>query len=197
MAKKALTLTSDISDSFCGKPIQKSIYFEPVSGNEVEEKISMFNPNKAQDIDNIPITLIKLAKAILSPYLTRMMNNFITTGQYPDVLKIARVTPICKKGSKTKLSNYRPISILSPFNKIFEIIIKQPLLKFWKKHKIFFQTQFGFRENFSASLAITHFREYLLHELDLNKIICCIFMDLIKAFDTVNHDILFVRTKSI
>ena len=157
MAKKALTLTSYISDSFCGKPIQKSIYFEPVSGNEVEEKISMFNPNKAQDIDNIPITLIKLAKAILSPYLTRIMNNFITTGQYPDVLKIARVTPICKKGSKTKLSNYRPISILSPFNKIFEIIIKQPLLNFWKKHKIFVQTQFGFRENFSDSLAITHF----------------------------------------
>ena len=53
----------------------------------------MFNPNKAQGIDNIPIRLIKLAKAILSPYLTRMMNNFITTGQYPGVLKIAQVTP--------------------------------------------------------------------------------------------------------
>ena len=49
----------------------------------------MFNPNKAQGIDNIPIRLIKLAEAILSPYLTIMMNNFITTGQYPDVLKIA------------------------------------------------------------------------------------------------------------
>ena len=87
MLKKAPTLTSDISDSFCGKPIQKLIYFESVSGNEVEEIISMFNPNKAQDIYNISITLIKLAKAILSPYLTRMMNNFITTGQYPEELK--------------------------------------------------------------------------------------------------------------
>ena len=56
------------------------------------------------------------------------MNNFNTTGQYPDVLKIARVTPIYKKESKAKLSNYRPISILSPFNKIFEIIVKQRLL---------------------------------------------------------------------
>ena len=85
----------------------------------------MFNPNKAQGIENILITLITLAKAILSPYLAKMVNNFITTGQYPEVLKIARVTPIYKKGSKTKLSNYRPISILSPFNKVFEIIIKQ------------------------------------------------------------------------
>ena len=133
MAKKAPAMTSDISESFCGKPIQKSIYFEPVSENEVEGVISMFNPNKAQGIDNIPIRLIKLAEAVLSRWLTRMMNNFIITGQYPDVLKVAQVTPIYKKGSKTKLSNYRPVSTLSPFNKIFEIITKQRLLNFWKK----------------------------------------------------------------
>ena len=179
MAKKAPALTSDISNSFCGKPIQKSIYFEPVSENEVEGIISMFNPNKAQGIDNISIRLIKLAKAILSPYLTRMMNNFITTGQYPDVLKIARVTSIYKKRSKTKLSNYRPISILTPFNKIFEIVIKQRRLNFWKKHKIFDQTQFGIRKNFTILASRpTHFREYLLSELDSNINICSIFVDL-------------------
>ena len=122
-----------------------------------------------------------------------MINNFITTGQYPDVLKIAPVTPIHKTGSKTKLSNYRPISILSPFNKIFEIIIKQRLLNFWRKHKIFAQTQFGFRENFSPTLVITHFREYLLSELDSNMNICSILMDLAKTFDTVNHDILLYK----
>ena len=95
----------------------------------------MFKPNKTQSVDNIPIRLIKLANTILSQYLTRMMNNFITTGQYPDVLKIAQVALIYKKGSKTKLSDYRPIPILFHFNKIFEIIIKR-LLNFWK-HKIF------------------------------------------------------------
>ena len=69
--------------------------------------------------------------------IARKMNNFITTVQYPDVLKIARVTPIYKKGSKMKLSNYRTISILSRFNKISEIIVKQRLFNVWKKHKIF------------------------------------------------------------
>ena len=59
------------------------------------------------------------------------------------MLKIARVTPIYEKGSKPKLSTYRPILILTPFNKIFEIIIKQRLLTFRKKHKIFAQTQFN------------------------------------------------------
>ena len=159
----------------------------------MEGLILMFNPNQAQGMDNIPIRLFKIAKAILSPYLTRMMNNFITTRQYPDVLKIARVTPIYKKGSKTIPSNYRPISILSSFNKIFEIIIKQRLLNFRKKHKIFAQTKFGSRKKFSTTLAITHFREYLLSELDLNMNVCSIFMDLAKAFNTVNHDILLYK----
>ena len=77
MADKALALTSDISDSFCRKPIQKLIYFEPVSENEVEGIISMYNPNKAEGLDNISTRLIRLAKAILSSYLRRMMNNFI------------------------------------------------------------------------------------------------------------------------
>ena len=114
MAKKAPALTSDILDSFCDKSFQKSIYFEPVGENEAEGMTSIFNQNKEQDIDNIPIRLIKLAKAILSPYLTSMMNNFITTEQCPEVLKIAQVTPIYKKGSKTKLSNYRLMSIFIP-----------------------------------------------------------------------------------
>ena len=121
------------------------------------------------------------------------MNNFVTTGQYPGVLKITRVSPIYKKGSKTKLSNYIPTLILSPFNKIFEIIIIQRLLNFWKKHKVFAETQFGFRENFSTTLAITHFCKYLLSELDSNMNICSIFMDLAKALDTVNHDILLYK----
>ena len=77
MANKAFALTSDISNSFCRKPIQKLIYFEPVSENEVEGIISMFNLNKAEGLDNISTRLIKLAKAILSSYLTRMMNNLI------------------------------------------------------------------------------------------------------------------------
>ena len=85
------------------------------------------------------------------------MNNFNITGQCPDVLKVARVNPIYKKESREKPSNYRPITILSLFNTIFAII--QRLLSFWNKHKIFTQTQFGFWETFSATVAITQFCE--------------------------------------
>ena len=121
------------------------------------------------------------------------MNNFITTGQYSVVLKIARVTPIYKKRFKAKLSNYRPKSILSPFNNFFQIIIKERLLNFWKKHKIFAQTQFGFRENFSTTLAITHFCEYFLREIDSNMNVCSLFMALAKAFVTVHCDIILYK----
>ena len=100
------------ADSFCGKRIYNSIYFKPVRQNKVEGIISMCNRNRPQGIDNIPVRLIRLANAISTSYSTRMVNNFITIGQYPDALKIARVTPIYRKRSQTKLSNYRPISRL-------------------------------------------------------------------------------------
>ena len=83
--------------------------------------------------------------------------------------------------------------MLSPFNKIFELVIKNRLLKFWEKCNIFSPTQFGFRKGYSTTLAITRLYDHLLHEQDSGKTLCAIFLDLAKAFDTVAHDILLSK----
>ena len=115
------------------------------------------------------------------------------SGHYPDGLKIARVTPLHKGGSKSETKNYCPISILSVFNKIFETIIKNRLLNFWKKYNVIVPTQFGFRENHSTTLAIALLNELIINDLDNNNSVCAIFLDLAKEFDTCNHKILVFK----
>ena len=78
-------------------------------------------------------------------------------------------------------------------NKIFETIIKQRLITFWTKYNVFVPTQFGFRENLSTTLAIAHLHELIISELDNDRSVCTILMDLAKAFDSVNHNILLFK----
>ena len=185
-----------ISQSFRGQRIKNSFYLEPISENEVLEIITGLNPNKAPGVDEIPTKLIKAAKYVLAPYLTINSNQCLEKGEYPDELKIARVTPLHKGGSKSKAKNYRPISVLSSFNNILETLLKRRLTKFWNKFNVLTTTQFGFRENYSTTLAIAHLHERILSNLDNNRKTCAIFMDLAKAFDTVNHDILLHKLEN-
>ena len=178
---------------FFGKCVLNSLYLEPTDVYEVTDIISTLNPHKSPGIDDIPTKLIKAAKYVLSPYLSKLINYCLKNGRYFDELKIARVTPLHKGGSKFDLQNYRPISVLTSFNKIFETIIKKRLLKFWNKYNVFTANQFGFRENYSTTLAVTQFCEYIRNETDQNNNVCAIFMDLAKAFDTVNHEILLSK----
>ena len=149
-----------LTDTFCGHRVQNSIFLNPTDEYEVISIINKFKPNKASGIDDIPTKLIKAAKHILSPYLTIIFNLGLEKGHYYDELKIARVTPLFKGGIKSEVKNYRPISILTAFNKVFETIIKKRLVNFWNRFEVFSPTQFGFRENYSTTLAITHLREY-------------------------------------
>ena len=142
---------------------------------------------------SIPTRLIKDAKYIISPHLTRVINASLISSKYPDLVKVARVTPLHKGGPKSELTNYRPIFVLSPFNKIFETVIRNRLIIFWNKYNIFSPTQFGFRQSYSTSLATTQLHEYILRKLDDRQMVCGIFMDLAKAFDTADHDILLYK----
>ena len=83
-----------------------------------------------------------------------LINKSVETGIFPDELKIAKIVPIFKSGDKTLVSNYRPISVLRFFSKIFETILNNHLIEFTEKHNLLYKYQFGFRKQFSTSHAI-------------------------------------------
>ena len=109
---------------------------------------------------------------------------------FPDELKIAEVTPIYKSGDKTSIEIYRPISVLSVFSKIFEKIMYNHLINFINKHNILYKYQFGFRKRHSTHHAIITLVDNVSTALDRGNVVIGYFLDLKKAFDTMNHSIL-------
>ena len=133
---------------FFGQGVSSSIFLEPNDEYEINAIIDNLNTMKPPGSVNIPTGLIKDSKHIISPHLTRIINASLTSGKYPVLLKVARVhkggpkSPLHKGGPKSDLTNYRPILILSRFNKILETVIKSRFITFWNKFNVFSPTQF-------------------------------------------------------
>ena len=113
---------------------------------EVLNTIKSLKNTKSTGFDDFSTKFIKLSATLIAPELVKIFNLAINKGIYPDNLKIAKVIPIFKKGDQTSVNNYRPISILSPINKIFEKILYSRLLKYIDKSNILYKYQFGFRK---------------------------------------------------
>ena len=114
-------------------------------------------------------------------------------GQYPSKMKIAKVIALYKKGEHFRANNYRPISLLSCFNKIFEKILCRRITKFLEINNVIFDYQYGFRKLHSTTLALLEFSDNITRFLDEGKYAISIFIDLTKAFDTVDHEILLYK----
>ena len=135
---------------------------------------------------------VGLKEHICSP-LSKIFNLSFRTGCHPDILKIAKTIPIFKKGSRLQVSNYRPISLLSNLNKILEKLVHSRVYAFLEEHNCLYSLQFGFRKKHSTNHALIEITETIRQALDSKKIACGVFVDLQKAFDTVNHDILIAK----
>ena len=153
-------------------------------------------PNKTSSgIDNISNKLLKQIKYIIMQPLTLIINQSLTSGIYPDKFKISKVTPLHKKDDRTAISNYRPISLLPTMSKIIERVIHSQLYAYFNENNLITEQQYGFRPRHSTELAALKLTDTIMYELDRSLIPFAIFLDLSKAFDTLNYKILLYKLK--
>ena len=170
--------------------IPNSFYLTPTTVEETLREISKLDTNKAGGDDNLKPSLVKENKDILADKITFLINLSFKTGDVPDKLKLAKVIPIFKKNNRHDPNNYRPISLLSVINKLMEKLMFKRISKFIEKYNILYEYQFGFRKDHSTTLAIMEIHENIINTLVKGSYIAGLYLDLSKAFDTVDHEIL-------
>ena len=161
--------------------------------HEIKVIINSMKSGKAVGPYSIPIFLLEMLCEHIALPICDMINNSFSSGAFPDMMKLAKVIPLHKKDSPEVASNYRPISLLSVFSKIFEKLIHSRLYKFFEKFDILHSLQFGFRSKHSTLHALISMTESIKKTIDDGMYGCGVFIDLQKAFDTVNHSILFKK----
>ena len=149
--------------------------------------------NKKSNPHEIPVSILKGNKDEMALPLSILFNQSINTGKFPQCLKHATVIPIYKKGAKDNIGNYRPISLLSVFSKIFEKLMKKYLNNYLETKNILNSKQFGFRQGLNTFDALNTFNEEIYSSLDSQSSLLSIYVDFTKAFDTVRHDILLKK----
>ena len=158
-----------------------------ITPGQVSAIISALDPSKVIGIDGLGPRILKTIGQTLSPSIAALINKSILTGKFPDKLKIAKVFPIHKSGSKSDPCNYRPISILPTISKIFERHVNRHLMSYLNKYCLIHETQSGFRQKHSCQTALVKLIDQWLACIDKGDIVGSIFIDLRKAFDLVDH----------
>ena len=167
-----------------------SFAFTLVAENDVLKHISSLRTKNSAGIDEISVKLLqKISSALISP-LTLIINQSLVTGIFPDKLKIAKVLPLFKKDDHTLMDNYRPISLLTSISKLFEKVVFSQLYDYFRNNDLFYDSQYGFLKNHSTEYAAMELTDKVLKDIDERNISLAIFMDLSKAFDTLDHNIL-------
>ena len=187
--KLAKDIHSNINPLTYVHNINDSIAVFDVSCVEVANVIHSLK-NSSAGHDEFPTFVGKQCVDGFIEQLTFLVNFSLQSGVFPSELKLARVVPIFKAGDSSALTNYRPISVLTFFAKVFEKIVYNLILDFISDHNVLYDHQYGFRKGRSTQHAIITLVDKITKSQDMGDIVIAILIDLKKAFDTVDHKIL-------
>ena len=180
---------SNLNTDLAELKVPNGIFFQIplITLGQVSAIISALDPSKAIGIDGLGPRILKTIRQTLSPSIAAHINKSILTGKFPDKLKIAKVFPIHKSGSKNDPCNYRPISILPTISKIFERHVNRHLMSYLNKYCLIHETQSGFCQKHSCQTALVKLIDQWMACIDKGDIVGSIFIDFRKAFDLVDH----------
>jgi len=181
--------------SFLNAKTESCFNFKLVTDQAILEIIRSLEPKSSSGNDNISSKLLKQLAPIIHSILRVIINQSLVTGIFPKKLKTAVVSPLYK-GKDTDphlFENYRPISLLQSISKVIEKVVHQQLYDYMSNNELFNNRQYGFRKNHSTEYATMEFVDHTMNEIDKGRIPFSIFLDLSKAFDTLDHKILLTK----
>ena len=176
--------------NYLTKVITSRFNFDMVNSSDIHKTIQGLKTKTSCGYDGLSTKLLKQISSIVSPTLALITNQSLFTGIFPEKLKIAKVLPLLKKGNCHHFDNYRPISLLPSISKVLERIVYDQLYEYFNENKLVYDSQYGFRKLHSTELAALEITDRLTENMDKGKISITIYLDLSKAFDTLNHEIL-------
>ena len=192
LASKIEPITKIDYTHFMGDKLDSSMFLSPTSESEILDILNNFKSKKSKDCYDIKMTVFKKTISNIIVPFTHVCNLSLEKGIFPDSMKTAKVIPIFKAGNKNEVGNYRPISLLPQMSKVLEKIYYKRLMSFINSNSILSESQYGFRKKRSTAYALSDFIESVSNELQ-DKYSIGIFIDLKKAFDTVDHKILLKK----
>ena len=167
--------------------------FTQVSEDDIKKILDKLKPKVSTGHDEISVKLLKGGSSVIAEPLALIINQSFNRGIFPKKLKLAKVLPVYKKGDNSIFDNYRPISLLPALSKVFEKVVYHQIFSFFSSHNLFYESQHGFKEGHSTETAALELIDRIYQILDSGEIPICIYLDLSKAFDTLDHGILLEK----